>query len=68
MTPPMKSIPKEERVEVKQKVCMLSNIELQEKVDALLEKILKNEASDKEKREAAIIAEVIINRGNASRR
>jgi hypothetical protein len=68
MTPPMKSIPKEERVEVKQKVCMLSNIELQEKVNALLEKILKNEASDKEKREAAIIAEVIINRGNASRR
>jgi hypothetical protein len=69
MAPPTKNLPtKEERVEIKQRVCMLSNLELQSKVDALLTKIIVGAASEKECREAAIIAEVIINRGNAARR
>ena len=68
MTPATKNLPtKEERVEVKQSVCMLSNQALQDKVDILIDKAAAGTATEKELREAAIMAEVIINRGNSGR-
>ena len=57
----------EERFEVMKKVCTLSNIQLNVKVDAILSKIKDGTATDKDKRDASIMSQVIINRGLGGR-
>lgn len=53
--------------EVRKGACLLTNIQLNVKVDGILDKIKAGTATDKERREAVILSQVIINRGNSTR-
>jgi len=57
----------EERFDVMKKVCTLTNLQLNNKVDAILAKIKDGTATDKDRRDATIMSQVIINRGNTER-
>jgi predicted secreted Zn-dependent protease len=56
-----------ERYDVMKKACTLTNVQLNAKVDIILAKIKDGTATDRERREAVIMSQVIINRGNAHR-
>jgi hypothetical protein len=56
-----------EKFEVMKKACLLTNVQLNEKVDIILAKIKDGIATNKDRREAVILSQVIINRGNAHR-
>jgi hypothetical protein len=53
--------------DVRKSACLLTNVQLNSKVDGILAKIKDGTATDKERREAVIISQVIINRGNSTR-
>ena len=53
--------------EVRKGACLLTNVQLNVKVDGILTKIKDGTATDKEKRDATIMSQVIINRGNTER-
>jgi len=53
--------------DVMKKACLLTNVQLNSKVDGILIKIKDGTATDKDRREACILSQVIINRGNAHR-
>lgn len=57
----------DERFDVMKKVCTLTNLQLNDKVDAILVKITTGTATDKDKRDATIMSQVIINRGTTER-
>ena len=51
-----------ERSEVMKKACLLSNVQINDKIDVLLTKIMTGTATEKERREATILAQVYGNR------
>lgn len=57
----------DERFDVMKKVCTLTNLQLNTKVDAILVKIAAGTATDKEKRDATIMSQVILNRNTVER-
>jgi hypothetical protein len=51
-----------ERYEVMKKACLLNNLQLNEKINVILQKISDGTATDKDRREATILAQVFVNR------
>jgi hypothetical protein len=52
-----------ERWDVMRKVSLLTNVQLNDKVNVILAKVKDGTVTDREKREATIMSQVIINRG-----
>ena len=52
----------DERFDVMKKACILTNLQLNVKVDAILEKLANGTVTERERREAVILSQVILNR------
>jgi hypothetical protein len=53
--------------DVRKGACLLTNVQLNVKVNGILVKIKDGTATDRERREAVILSQVILNRGGVGR-
>ena len=53
--------------DVMKKVSLLTNVQLNDKVNVILAKVKDGTVTDREKREATIMSQVILNRGGVGR-